>query len=174
MDPTCIADARKRPTGQMFWGSFNGTEKGPTLIWNRVDYGSIDAAGYRDRIVPLIRGWIQQWRLQHAGEELFFMQDNAPVHTATIVIQELRESGIQLVDWPPYSLDLNPIEHVWAWMKDWINIQWPEARNTGYILMEQIEQAWAAIPSDFLHKLLESMPERCQQVIRAQGRHSEY
>lgn len=43
---------------------------------------------------------------------LIFMQDNAPGHAAAITIEDLRERGIDIVQWPPFSPDLNPIETV--------------------------------------------------------------
>ena len=43
---------------------------------------------------------------------LVFMQDNAKIHTAKVVKEFFKEMGIPLTDWPPYSPDLNPIEHV--------------------------------------------------------------
>jgi transposase len=173
MDPTCIDDSRIRTNGQMLWACFNGEAQGPSLLWFRRDFGNMTAKGYRDRILPLIRGWIRQWKHDH-GEDLLFMQDNAPIHMAEIVTAELQESGINAIVWPPYSPDLNPIEHVWAWVKDWINEKWPQARNTGYILMEQIEEAWKAVPADFLRKLIESMPRRCEDVIAVNGLHTRY
>jgi transposase len=39
------------------------------------------------------------------------MQDNASIHTAHKVKDWFEENGIQTTDWPPYSPDLNPIEH---------------------------------------------------------------
>jgi transposase len=45
------------------------------------------------------------------------MQDNASIHTSHAVKQWFREIGIPLLDWPPYSLDLNPIEHIWFHLK---------------------------------------------------------
>jgi transposase len=173
MDPTCIDDSRVRCNGQMLWGCFNGETQGPELLWHKADYGTMTAEGYRSRIVPLIRGWIQKWK-RDTGDDLLFMQDNAPIHTAAIVMEELNDSGIIPIRWPPYSPDLNPIEHVWAWVKDWINEKWPRARNTGYLLMDQVEEAWKAVPAEFLRKLLESMPERCRQVIMANGLHTKY
>jgi transposase len=40
------------------------------------------------------------------------MQDNAPGHKAKDTLEDLHERGIFLIDWPPNSPDLNPIEHI--------------------------------------------------------------
>jgi transposase len=44
-------------------------------------------------------------------EDLYFMQDNAPIHTANKVKKWFEENGIDTSKWPPYSPDLNPIKH---------------------------------------------------------------
>ena len=41
---------------------------------------------------------------------LIFMQDNAPIHKAKKVIEWFNENGIEVIHWPPYLPDLNPIE----------------------------------------------------------------
>jgi len=43
---------------------------------------------------------------------LIFMQDNASIHTSYAVHKWFEDIGIPLADHPPYSLDLNPIEHI--------------------------------------------------------------
>jgi hypothetical protein len=43
---------------------------------------------------------------------LTFMHDNAPIHSAKKVTKWLQDNAIPSMEWPPYSPDLNPIEHM--------------------------------------------------------------
>ncbi|GFV44250.1 DDE_3 domain-containing protein [Trichonephila clavipes] len=47
------------------------------------------------------------------GDEFLFMDDNARPHRANIVDECLQSENITRMYLPAYSLNLNPIEHVW-------------------------------------------------------------
>jgi len=46
------------------------------------------------------------------GVFLTLMQDRAPGHKAAGTLEDMDEQGIEAVEWPPYSPDLNPIKTV--------------------------------------------------------------
>jgi hypothetical protein len=113
-----------------------------------------------------------------------FAQDNAPTHTARIVQDWLRnwaqENGIELVDWPAYSPDLNPIENLWKIIKDDIVRLHPELSDmksnniSKQRLCEAAVEAWELLEDDLLNKLIESMPRRIAATVRAKGWYTKY
>jgi len=172
-DETCIVERHQRKHGWMFWGSFAGTRKGPGVFWEK-DWGKINEESYREHIVPIIDGWIR-WCRGLFGEALVLMQDGASGHAARGTQADLRERGVTVIHWPPYSPDLNPIESVWNWMKDWIEDKYGLEENPGYdALRRYVKEAWDAVPDDYFRDLLVQMPQRCQAVIDAEGKHTKY
>jgi DDE superfamily endonuclease len=102
------------------------------------------------------------------------MQDSVPAHAARGTIKDLQERGIYCIQWPSFSPNLNPIEMVWNWMKDWIQDHYDDNLRGYDQLREAITAAWNAVPESYLLELLESMPARCQAVIDANGMHTRY
>ena len=84
------------------------------------------------------------------------MQDNAPIHTAIRVREWMQENSINTMDWPPYSPNLNPIEHAWWELKKQVQEMFLEVINTqGELeedwknLEEALNAVWLAIPDSF-------------------------
>jgi hypothetical protein len=113
--------------------------------------------------------------------ELTLMQDNAPIHTAQIVKKWLEDNSISTMDWPPYSPDLNLIEHARSRLKEMIYRLDPNIENYQGSMEEikdhfsdLIERAWEALGQEHFDRLIESMPRRVKAVIEANGWYTKY
>jgi hypothetical protein len=111
------------------------------------------------------------------GLEYTFMQDNASIRTAYKVRDWFREHGVvNLTDWPPYSPDLNPIEHIWWELKKRLYQMFPEIANNKSETehaRQQLESAlqatWDTIDKKNFDCLYKSMPSRIEACIKAKG-----
>ncbi|KAL2018279.1 hypothetical protein VTK56DRAFT_983 [Thermocarpiscus australiensis] len=146
----------------MFWGSFAGGIKGPSFFWEK-EYGGITAEKYQQFIVPLVYTFCEE----NGG--MVFQQDNAAFHLARSTRRLFAALGIEVIEWPARSPDLSPIENVWAWMKNWIEEHYDIQGLSRARLKQVIQEAWEAVPPDFLHRLAHSMPRRLQMVIENEG-----
>ena len=169
LDDTCLIDAEQRKPGFMFWACFCGFGKGPFHIWNADSdvQGSINSENYIRYILPKIENYSRQY------PGLLFMHDNAPAHSSRATKAAFAAAGIRPIWWPPYSPDLNPIEHVWNTMKNWLQRHYPEYRARNRMnrqrRIEVIQEAWEAVGESYLAALLDEMPDRMQAVIAANG-----
>jgi hypothetical protein len=110
-----------------------------------------------------------------------FQQDNARIHTSESTTEWLLSYGIPWIDWPAHSPDLNPIEHIWKQLKLNIRKMFPRLdllKNNEVDrakLIECIKLAWAAaITTDQINRLIDSLPRRLDACIRARGWYTKY
>lgn len=102
-----------------------------------------------------------------------FQQDNARVHTTRIVKGLFVKKRIKVLEWPANSPDLNPIEHLWAYIKYRLG-QYKESPSTLEELWERVQDIWVDIPIDYIHQLYESMPRRMKELHDNRGKHTMY
>lgn len=105
--------------------------------------------------------------------ELCLMQDGAREHIARATMDEFVERGIQPIQWLSYSPDLNPIEIVWNWIKDYIQNHYDEKLSYDR-LREAVKVVWNSIEQYQLDDLIESLHDRCLAVIAADGKHIKF
>lgn len=96
-----------------------------------------------------------------------FQHDNASPHTAKYTKNWLVAMGVKVLeDWPPYSPELNIIEHVWSWMTAYINKERPKNRRE---LKRYIRAAWNEIPQNVIQAYINNLPAVMKRIIDAEG-----
>ncbi len=88
--------------------------------------------------------------------------------------------SVWVLEWPPRSPDLNPIEHCWNLLKKKLIELYPRLLMVGRSQInwtefyEAIGAACWAIPQAMIDTLINSMPRRIEAVYRARGWYTKY
>jgi hypothetical protein len=127
----------------MVWGGIS--MEGHTDLY-RLDNGTLTDIRNRDEILgPIVR--------PYAGAVFpgfLMVHDNAWPHVARVYRQFLEDEGIDTIEWPPRSPDINPIEHLWDIMFHSIRHH-QVAPQTVQELSDALVQIWEEIPQDTIH-----------------------
>ena len=88
--------------------------------------------------------------------------------SVAFLLQWLKERSIEHLLWPPYSVDLNPIENLW---KVLVRIVYEGGRQ--FQIIEEVKFAvlryWEVIDKRTLKNLVNSMSHKIYQVINNHG-----
>lgn len=150
--------------GIMVWGAMGANGVGNLVF----------IEGKMDRMVYLN---ILQQNLPETAKKLnlnssyLLVQDNDPKHTSRIVKEWLLYKVKKVLPHPPQSPDLNPIEHLWAYMEKKLRERAVTSKNELKLALQDI---WDSIPSSLTEKLVFSMNRRLKAVIEARGLHTKY
>lgn len=152
----------------MIWSFIFWNGRGPMLFLD----GGIDQDAYknilRNQVLPHC---IEM--LDENGEAQTYMDDGASCHDAQSVVDYCAELGIQRPFWPPNSPDMNPIEHIWGWLKHHLTNLDPVPRNLDEVKTAVIK-FYEDINFQSIRALYHSMPERIQALLRANGGTTRY
>jgi transposase len=136
---------------------------------------TVNGEYYRSHILPVYLDAINQPNIFSRPSEATFMQDGAPAHSAVASLSRIREVYRQCWvkgDWPGGSPDLNPIEHIWAILKDAIFSE-PRPRNRPELVF-RTQMTWNSISNETLQALSDSFRNRIFECVNKYGRQTGY
>ena len=146
----------------MVWGGIAYGHKMPLIVIN----GNLNAVQHRDRILSTVAPYVQQ-------HQLTLQQDNARPHVARICRDYLQAQHVDPLEWPPYSPDLSPIEHLWDEIDRRIRRR-PQAPQNLQQLTDAIIEEWDRLPQRKINTLVLSMHKRIRAATLARGGHTRY
>lgn len=94
------------------------------------------------------------------------MQDNAPAHSADFTKNWLEQNIKEVLEHPPQSPDLNPIEIIWAIMKK--QIEKENYKNLTELKLS-IKAAWDKIDTETVTKCIDHIHYVIQEIIKKKG-----
>lgn len=184
-----LAPTKSRKISQMMWGCFMGgyfRSLIPLYGDPKTKRGGVSGRVYLEGLKEELLLIIQE--AKNAGfEDIFFMQDNAGIHRYGPVtewlagLENLQEIKVTIMKWPSYSPDLNPIEHVWAVLKAWFMKIYPDMwkekgskERIRRMIESGISYCWTLLSSEYFDTLAQSMVDRVEAVIAADGWYTKY
>ena len=154
------------------------TSVGPLVLINQ----TMDAAAYKKIMEKHMLSFATQMMPQ--GWTLY--QDNDPKHKSRLMMGRLvtlrsgtqarlpgwfAANDVKLINPPPYSPDINVIEHLWSFVKSQLK---GKKFDSKVALWMYIQRVWSTIPHSLLQNLVHSMPDRLNEVIKAKGGPTKY
>ena len=167
--PDCTRKTIKGGGGTvMIWGCFFSDHLGPCYPIT----GNLNSEKYINDILTKFHSdfFLENIR-NHPG--LIFQQDNASCHTSAKTREWFNKKKIKMLQWPPQSPDLSPIENVWEIVKRQINMRTISPKNLQE-LREALLEEWNRIPAEDLRNLLSTMPKRLKAVKVLNGFPTKY
>ena len=153
----------------------NTGDGGKVGIWAAISgFGTLNARIYTENIndqlyCDVLQNEVKQFLAKTpATAKMIFQQDLAPWHTSNMAKEKIVKLKLNVLEWAPKSSDLNPVEMLWSILDKKLTTKPIYSKAA---LIERLQEEWNNIDKDLCVKLIESMPERIQNCLKAKGGH---
>jgi transposase/predicted transcriptional regulator len=147
----------------MLWGGICSSSRTPIIV--------VADTMNSDRYIEMLRTNVLPWISENMNSDCIFQQDNASSHTSKKTKSFTDQQNIKILDWPPNSPDLNPIENIWFILKNAIEKRFP--KNLEELKRFAVEE-WGKIPQSQIRDTIKSMKTRISQVVERNGETCDY
>lgn len=134
--------------------------------------GGMSKTDYRDQVlVPHVAPFFAA----NEGKGYLYMEDGNKAHGLknSEVKRWKEERGITcLEDWPPSSLDFNPIENIWRLLKQRLKSRCPFLDLQS--LKNALQEEWDRLTQDEIRKYMISLPCRMEEALERNGLATRY
>ncbi|GFX77158.1 transposable element Tcb2 transposase [Trichonephila clavipes] len=136
------------------------SDSGRLLIWReqRTRYhqsNTVERHSYRGGRILILDPYVRPYAAA-IGNDFILMDDNARPHRAGIVEEYLEDHGLERMEWPARSPDLNPIEHLWDYLGREVAALNPPPRSL-HELKQGLLCVWSSLPIPVDEKSLERL-----------------
>lgn len=157
--------APKHPVKVMIWGCFSS--KGPGML--KIVDGTMKS---RDYLNVLETKMLPSARDLFGDNSFIYQDDSAPCHRSKIVKEWENSRNIEVLEWPGNSPDMNPIENLWAILKQKVRTHRPTNKSE---LISAISASWTTeISVNLCQKLSSSMKNRIEALVDNKGGPTKY
>ena len=143
------------------WGCMTSAGTGPLVFYE----GRVNGQAYIQIIGDALPRFIGAV-FSKKSDNWLYMQDNAPPHKSKFAMKWFERNNIPVMQWPPSSPDLNPIENLWDMIDERLKKMHPK---TLVQLKAMIKEIWADFEANTCKHLVDSMPRRLKQCQIVKG-----
>jgi hypothetical protein len=148
----------------MVWGCFGGNSVGDLI--------KIDGIMKKEQYLEILKNHGVSSGTRIISRGFVFQEDNDPKHSSALcrdfIKKKQNQKAIKIMEWPPQSPDLFPIELLWEELDREVRKHVITSKNN---LWAVLQESWDRISEETLNKLINRLPRICKAVIKSKGNH---